>query len=434
MDEVFSKENILNLKLYIYMKNKTLVRLGGIKTLLLATMVAASFSVAAQVDWSGSGNAGSGALKLGGTTTGEDVNFVTEDFTRMTLTANGWLGIGITAPRGWQELNYCPPVGTNENGLIVTLNKCYGNVLQVYSDRDQVGGGIQVYAEGDPNEGPLPFKTPLNYLTGSNTNLGFPLFGNQNPMFWVRQQSPNGFWQNSGPDEFDTKFIVMPDGSCGINIAAPRAALDVRGSNGENFPAAIIGARAIGYNTQNGNQLAQYYTQQVQFVPKLKKDGYNQIVQAGDQGMFFTDGLGENINLTTPDKHDGSNQNGSFVLAPWAASANPDIGGMRMDKNGNTEFHGTLRATKMNVDAKWWADFVFDKEYILPSLNDVEAFIAENKHLPDMPSEAEVLENGLDLGEMQALQQQKIEELTLYIIQQQKQIDQLLKTVTQLTK
>tara|TARA_B110000090_G_scaffold69724_1_gene79721 strand:- start:1059 stop:1625 length:567 start_codon:yes stop_codon:yes gene_type:complete len=131
-----------------------------------------------------------------------------------------------------------------------------------------------------------------------------------------------------------------------------------------------------------------------------------------------------------------ANSNGAsaFVLAPWAEGGNSDIGGMRMDKNGNTEFHGTLRATKMNVDAKWWADFVFDKEYILPSLNDVEAFIAENKHLPDMPSEAEVLENGLDLGEMQALQQQKIEELTLYIIQQQKQIDQLLKTVTQLTK
>jgi hypothetical protein len=95
---------------------------------------------------------------------------------------------------------------------------------------------------------------------------------------------------------------------------------------------------------------------------------------------------------------------------------------MRMEANGDTEFHGTLRATKMNVDAKWWSDFVFDKEYKLPSLTEVEAYIAENKHLPDVPSEAEVLENGLDLGEMQAIQQQKIEELTLYTIDQEKRI------------
>jgi hypothetical protein len=76
----------------------------------------------------------------------------------------------------------------------------------------------------------------------------------------------------------------------------------------------------------------------------------------------------------------------------------------------------------MNVDAKWWADFVFDADYELKSLAEVEAYIAANKHLPDVPSEEEVLANGLDLGEMQAIQQQKIEELTLYIIDQEKRI------------
>lgn len=96
--------------------------------------------------------------------------------------------------------------------------------------------------------------------------------------------------------------------------------------------------------------------------------------------------------------------------------------------------YGTLRATKMNVDVKWWADFVFDADYELKSLAEVEAYIAANKHLPDVPSEEEVLANGLDLGEMQAIQQQKIEELTLYIIQQQKQMDALIETVNELKK
>ncbi len=52
-----------------------------------------------------------------------------------------------------------------------------------------------------------------------------------------------------------------------------------------------------------------------------------------------------------------------------------------------------------------------------------QAYIKANKHLPDVPSEADVLENGIDLADMQAIQQQKIEELTLYIIQLQKQMD-----------
>ncbi len=96
--------------------------------------------------------------------------------------------------------------------------------------------------------------------------------------------------------------------------------------------------------------------------------------------------------------------------------------------------YGTLRATKVTVDAKWWSDFVFDEDYELKSLAEVEAYIAANKHLPDVPSEEEVLANGLDLGEMQAIQQQKIEELTLYIIQQQKQMDALIETVNELKK
>lgn len=150
-------------------------------------------------------------------------------------------------------------------------------------------------------------------------------------------------------------------------------------------------------------------------VPQLNENGYNQIVKRNDQGMFFTDGLGA----------DGANASGAFVLAPWSAGGNPAIGGMRMDAHGNTEFHGTLRATKVNVDAKWWSDFVFADDYKLPSIADVEAFITVNKHLPNVPSEAEVLENGLDVANMQAIQQQKIEELTLYIIQLRKEIEDI---------
>jgi len=77
----------------------------------------------------------------------------------------------------------------------------------------------------------------------------------------------------------------------------------------------------------------------------------------------------------------------------------------------------------------FWADYVFDKSFKLKSLKEVENFIKQNKHLPDVPSTTDVTKNGIDLAETQALLLQKIEELTLYVIQQQKEIDKLKKRV-----
>lgn len=71
-----------------------------------------------------------------------------------------------------------------------------------------------------------------------------------------------------------------------------------------------------------------------------------------------------------------------------------------------------------------WPDYVFNNEYRLPSLKEVEKHIKENGHLKNIPSAAEVSENGLFLGEMNAKLLQKIEELTLYAIQQQKELEQ----------
>ncbi len=64
----------------------------------------------------------------------------------------------------------------------------------------------------------------------------------------------------------------------------------------------------------------------------------------------------------------------------------------------------------------------------LPSLQEVEAFIAANKHLQDVPAAKEVEANGFDVAEMNAILLRKIEELTLYVIQQQKEIDALKKS------
>lgn len=72
-----------------------------------------------------------------------------------------------------------------------------------------------------------------------------------------------------------------------------------------------------------------------------------------------------------------------------------------------------------------WSDYVFGKDYKLMPISDVIKYTTENKHLPEMPSADEVVKNGIDVGEMNAKLLQKIEELTLYVGQQQKEIEDL---------
>ena len=88
--------------------------------------------------------------------------------------------------------------------------------------------------------------------------------------------------------------------------------------------------------------------------------------------------------------------------------------------------NGKIKAKEIKVEAGW-ADYVFEPDYDLKSLHEVNQFIRENKHLPGIPSAAEVAENGVSLGEMNSKLLEKIEELTLHTINQQEIIDELVK-------
>lgn len=91
-----------------------------------------------------------------------------------------------------------------------------------------------------------------------------------------------------------------------------------------------------------------------------------------------------------------------------------------------------IRTEKVKVDvaaSNGWADYVFEKDYKLMSLTNVEKFIKENGHLPEVPTTEEAIKNGIELKEMNILLLKKIEELTLYTIEQQKRIEALEKKV-----
>jgi hypothetical protein len=170
-------------------------------------------------------------------------------------------------------------------------------------------------------------------------------------------------------------------------------------------------------------------------VPNLSGYGYSPLLRSTDAGIFWTDGAGSG----------GQNNTGGFVIAAHYDGA---ATGIKIDANGNvgigtaepaeklevngkviihdeTWIEGKVTAEEIEVKADVWSDLVFYDSYELKPLNEVEAFIKKNKHLPDVPSEAQVLEEGINLGEMDAVLLQKIEELTLYIIEQEKRIEEL---------
>jgi len=87
--------------------------------------------------------------------------------------------------------------------------------------------------------------------------------------------------------------------------------------------------------------------------------------------------------------------------------------------------NGDIRTKEVVVESNNWPDYVFDEKHTLISLDEVEKFIQQHKHLPNMPSAKEVEEKGLHLGDVQKRMMEKIEELTLYVIELKKEIAQL---------
>jgi len=87
---------------------------------------------------------------------------------------------------------------------------------------------------------------------------------------------------------------------------------------------------------------------------------------------------------------------------------------------------GKIRATEVKVNAaSEWCDYVFEEDYDLRDLSEVDAFIKKNKHLPEIPSAKVVDKEGIEISAMMVLMMKKIEELTLYTIEQEKRINQL---------
>ena len=89
--------------------------------------------------------------------------------------------------------------------------------------------------------------------------------------------------------------------------------------------------------------------------------------------------------------------------------------------NGNTIVNGKIQLAEMRVTSTAWADYVFKDNYKLMTLKDVESYIDDNGHLPGVPSASDVAKEGVNIGDMTKTLLEKVEELTLHMIELKKE-------------
>jgi hypothetical protein len=122
--------------------------------------------------------------------------------------------------------------------------------------------------------------------------------------------------------------------------------------------------------------------------------------------------------------YDNTGCGGGICGPVFTLNDNGNVGIGTVNPAQKLQVNGTIRATGYIADSHSYADYVFDPGYQLPSLRDIETYIKQNHHLPEVPSEEEVTKNGINLTEHQVILLKKIEELTLYTIDQNKQLQE----------
>ncbi len=198
----------------------------------------------------------------------------------------------------------------------------------------------------------------------------------------------------------NTRLCITNYGNIGIGTTGPSQKLQVDGGN-----VLIRGAN----NFTNVNDIA--------------------VLNLGDGNHFIRTKRGKGVSINTYSGLSGQPETLGIFLQEVTRNVGIGTDLASNSYNGTSNYfklsvNGPIRAKEVVVETGW-ADFVFEKNYILRPLKEVERHIEETGHLPEMPSTKEIERNGANVGELLKLQMQKIEELTLYIIDLQKQVESL---------
>lgn len=293
---------------------------------------------------------------------------------RMVINQNGYLGIGTVAPDVPLTL-----VTNNTADAMRISNTGSGNAVIRYFTAD-----------------------------GSSTYFG------QVPGTWGGVSGSPSIWQSNRNivitpilNSAASGINLLTNGNVGIGSTNPAQKLDVNGN------IRIPQNNSLYFDSSNGSNIRQ--------------------IAGGGFDLIASDVVG-NGNITVSPSANGyiylnyASGNGIYLCngasGPTGIITSSGAIGVGTTTPGNymLAVKGVTHTQAIQVDMTGWGDDVFKKDYHLLQLKEVEEYIERNQHLPEMPAEQQVIENGINVGGMLKLQTKKIEELTLYLIDKDKEI------------
>ncbi len=221
----------------------------------------------------------------------------------------------------------------------------------------------------------------------------------------------------------DSDVVINSVGNVGIGTNSPVAKLHV--SNGVQLRKATIGL-TVGsadnswirdeWLTGNYGPAKWDQTKKKWVRPAGNYNDIGGIVYQDEGTYFLRERSGTKLEYTNTEF-----LNTAYMFADMF---NGNVGIGTTTPDSKLAVNGIIHAKEVKVDLVGWPDYVFENEYELPTLDQVENHIKEKGHLQNIPSAQEVAENGIELGEMNKKLLEKIEELTLYTIAQEKQLQE----------